>query len=198
MSTISVDVRTGADILPILPELAKLRITVFRDWPYLYDGTVDYEEKYLATFAKAPGAICVVAKDGDAIIGASTGAPMQEHASEFAQPFQNAGYDIANVFYCSESVLLTSHRGLGLGHRFFDEREAHAQKLGDFTHTAFCSVIRPEDHPLRPAHYRPLDAFWTKRGYKKSHGLVATYDWKDLDQDGDTTKSLQFWIKPLS
>ena len=30
---------TGEDIYAILPGLARLRIIVFRDWPYLYDGT---------------------------------------------------------------------------------------------------------------------------------------------------------------
>ena len=29
---------SGAALLPHLDEVAKLRIAVFRDWPYLYDG----------------------------------------------------------------------------------------------------------------------------------------------------------------
>ena len=37
---------TGEEIYSILPDLARLRMTVFRDWPYLYDGTLEYEEKY--------------------------------------------------------------------------------------------------------------------------------------------------------
>ena len=48
----------------MLPDLARLRITVFRDWPYLYDGTLDYEQEYLAKFAAAKGAVCVIARDG--------------------------------------------------------------------------------------------------------------------------------------
>lgn len=188
---------TGDRLLAILTDLARLRITVFRDFPYLYDGTVAYEEEYLAKFAKGRGAVCVVAFDGDTIVGASTGAPMAEHASEFAAPFQAKGYDIEKIFYCSESVLLKTHRGHGLGHIFFDEREAHARRLGGFTHSTFSSVIRPADHPLRPANYRPLDEFWTKRGYRKAEGLIASYTWKDIDQDHETPKDMQFWIKAL-
>ena len=45
--------------------------------------------------------------------------------------------------------------------------------LGGFTHCAFCAVVRPPDHPLRPAGYVPLDAFWTARGYAKVEGVVA-------------------------
>ncbi|HET6321337.1 MAG TPA: GNAT family N-acetyltransferase [Hyphomicrobium sp.] len=188
---------TGEEINAVLPALARLRIAVFRDWPYLYDGTLDYEEKYLATFAAAPGAVCIIAKDGDDIVGASTAAPMIEHADEFAEPFEKAGFDLNRIFYCGESVLLKSHRGHGLGHAFFDGREAHARKLGGFTHSTFCRVVRPDDHPLKPADYVPLDGFWKKRGYAPVEGLIATYDWKDIDQPGETTHQMQFWMKPL-
>lgn len=188
---------TGEALKPALPDLARLRITVFHDFPYLYDGTLAYEQDYLARFAAGRGAICVAAYGGDAIVGASTGAPMAEHASEFSAPFVAKGYDISKLFYCSESVLLTSHRGHGLGHAFFDERESHARRLGGFTHATFSSVVRPADHPLRPANYQPLDAFWTKRGYAKADGIIASYHWKDIDQPVETAKQMQFWIKAL-
>jgi GNAT superfamily N-acetyltransferase len=188
---------TGEDILKILPDLGRLRIIVFRDWPYLYDGTIEYEEKYLEKFAKAKGAVVIAAYDGDQMVGASTGAPMIEHADEFGEPFKKAGYDISKIFYCGESVLLKSHRGYGLGHAFFDGREAQAKKLGGFTHSSFCRVIRPEDHPLKPADYAPLDPFWKKRGYEPVDGIIATYDWKDIDQPDETTHKMQFWMKTL-
>ena len=50
---------TGDEIYSILPDLARLRMTVFRDWPYLYDGTLEYEEKYLNRFAEAKGAVVI-------------------------------------------------------------------------------------------------------------------------------------------
>lgn len=195
--TIEVRSLTGDDIKSVLPELARLRIIVFRDWPYLYDGTLAYEEQYLAKFAAAKGAVCVIARDGDQIVGASTGAPMIEHADEFAEPFKAAGYDISKIFYCGESVLLTSHRGHGIGHAFFDHREAQARKLGGFTHSTFCRVVRTDDHPLKPKDYVPLDSFWRKRGYQPVEGILATYSWKDIDQDHETEKKMQFWMKAL-
>lgn len=193
------DVRslTGDAIRGVLPDLARLRMVVFRDWPYLYDGTLEYEEKYLNTFAAAKGAVVIVAYDGDKIVGASTGAPMIEHADEFGEPFKQAGYDISQIFYCGESVLLKSHRGYGLGHAFFDGREAQAKRLGGFTHSTFCRVVRPDAHPLKPADYAPLDPFWRKRGYQPMPGLVATFDWKDIDQTDETTHQMQFWMKTL-
>ncbi len=188
---------TGSDILKVLPDLGRLRIIVFRDWPYLYDGTLEYEEKYLEKFAKAKGAVVVCAYDGDEMVGASTGAPMVEHADEFGEPFKKAGYDISKIFYCGESVLLKSHRGYGLGHAFFDGREEQARKLGGFTQSSFCRVVRPDDHTLKPADYAPLDPFWKKRGYAPIDGIVATFDWKDIDQPGETIHNMQFWMKNL-
>lgn len=188
---------TGEDILKVLPDLSRLRMIVFRDWPYLYEGTLEYEQKYLEKFAKAKGAVVIAAYDGDQMVGASTGAPMIEHADEFGEPFRKAGYDITKIFYCGESVLLKSHRGHGLGHAFFDGREAQAQKLGGFTHSSFCRVVRPDDHPLKPADYAPLDPFWRKRGYAPVDGIIATYDWQDIDQPGETSHKMQFWMKTL-
>ena len=89
---------TGPGIYKILPDLARLRMIVFRDWPYLYDGTLEYEEKYLATFAAAKGAVVVTAYDGKDMVGASTAAPMIEHAGEFGEPFKKAGYDLTKIF----------------------------------------------------------------------------------------------------
>lgn len=195
----SIEIRslTGDDLKAALPGLARLRIIVFRDWPYLYDGSLAYEEDYLATFAAAKGAVCIAAYDGTEMVGASTAAPMAEHADEFAEPFEKAGYDISKIFYCGESVLLKSHRGHGLGHAFFDGREAQAKKLGGFTHSTFCRVVRADDHPLKPKDYLPLDGFWKKRGYAPVNGIIATYTWKDIDQPEQTAKPMQFWMKAL-
>lgn len=195
----ALDVRsvTGADLKAVMPELARLRIIVFRDWPYLYDGTLEYEEEYLAKFAAAPGAVCVLARDGDQVVGASTGAPMIEHADEFGAPFKAAGYDISKIFYCGESVLLKSHRGHGVGKEFFSHREAQAHRLGGFTHATFCRVVRPDDHPLKPSDYIPLDRFWNKLGYTPVDGILATYPWKDVGHEDETEKKMQFWMKTL-
>ena len=188
---------TGAELEAVLPDLARLRIIVFRDLPYLYDGSLAYEQEYLAKFAAAKGAVCIVAYDGREIVGASTGAPMIEHADEFGDPFKKSGYDISKIFYCGESVLLHSHRGFGLGHAFFDGREAQGRKLGGFTHSTFCRVVRPDDHPLKPKDYVPLDGFWKKRGYAPVDELVASYNWKDLDQPKETAHKMQFWMREL-
>ena len=34
-------------------EIAKLRIEIFRDFPYLYDGDFEYEKKYLKVYEES-------------------------------------------------------------------------------------------------------------------------------------------------
>ncbi len=192
------DVRalTGAALVGALDDVAQLRIDVFRAWPYLYDGHLAYERKYLQAYKDSDRAILVGAFDGGQLVGASTGAPLIEHADDFATAFQNSGLDLADIFYCAESVLLPDYRGQGVGHAFFDLREAHARTLG-FTKCAFCAVQRPADHPMRPDDCRPLDAFWRARGYKPLPGIVAQFSWKDVNDVAETAKPLQFWSRDL-
>lgn len=184
----------GPEVEGALDDLAALRIRVFRDWPYLYDGDRDYERRYMAGYRDNLRAILVCAFDGDRIVGASTGTPMEDHATEFGAAF--AGRDLTTIFYCAESVLLPEYRGQGAGHAFFDHREDHARRLGR-SYVTFCSVVRPANHPLRPASYRPLDAFWRSRGYERLEGVTASYSWKDLGQTEESPKPMQFWGKAL-
>lgn len=197
MSTPTLDIRrfSGLQLGGYLDEVANLRMEVFHDFPYLYDGTIDYERNYLQTYLRCPQAVVVLAFADDRIVGASTGIPLAFEEANFRQPFIALGYDPARIFYCAESVLRREYRGQGIGVRFFEEREAHARSLGKFAHYCFCSVVRPADHPLRPPGYEPLDRFWQKRGYVKHPELRASYTWKDIDQPGETSKRLEFWLK---
>jgi GNAT superfamily N-acetyltransferase len=191
-----VETLRGAALADALDDVARLRIAVFRAWPYLYDGDLAYERAYLQSYRDSARAIVVAARDGDRLVGAATGAPLAEHADDFAEAFAGSGLSLSDIFYCAESVLLPAFRGQGLGHAFFDAREAHARALG-FSKSAFCAVQRPDDHPLRPEGYVPLDGFWRKRGYTPLPGVTAQFSWKDIDQPAETRKPLQFWIRDL-
>lgn len=185
-----------AAIAPAIDDLARLRIRVFRDWPYLYAGTLAYEAKYLSAFAASEGAVLVAAYDGDALVGASSGLPLAHEHADFSAPLAEAGYDPAEVFYCAESVLLPECRGRGAYRAFFARREAHARALG-FRTAVFCGVLRADDHPARPADYAPLDPIWRRFGYRELNGAVARYSWTDVGAAEETAKPMQYWIKAL-
>ena len=112
------------------------------------------------------------------------------------EPFARAGIDPAAVFYFGESVLLPDYRGQGIGHAFFDHREAAARSWGA-SQASFCAVVRAEDHPARPAGFLPLDAFWTRRGYAPVPGLTGQFHWREHGEAADSSKVMQYWIRSL-
>jgi GNAT superfamily N-acetyltransferase len=187
---------TGKAAEPYLHDLAKLRIEVFRDFPYLYDGDLAYEQNYLQTYLNTPSSVLIIAFDGETVVGASTALPMTAETPNVQQPFVERDYDLKKVFYFGESVLRKAYRGRGIGVEFFKRREAHARALGDFTRLTFCAVVRPMDHPYRPQDYTPLDDFWRKRGFEPTD-MYCQMQWQDLDDTEETTKLLRFWLKPL-
>lgn len=187
----------GAEIATRLSELASLRIRVFREFPYLYDGDEAYERQYLQTYINAPDSFVALVWDGDRAVGATSAIPLADEVEDLRRPFERQGYDIERIFYCGESVLLPEYRGRGLGVRFFEEREGHARRLGRFDLICFCAVQRPADHPRRPTDYQPLDEFWRKRGYTPRPELTTTFSWRDLDETAELPKPMLFWAKPL-
>ena len=195
-SPISISRVSGKKILPWLDQLAALRVRIFRDFPYLYEGDLAYEQNYLKTYTHSPRSLVVLALDNDRVVGASTGVPMLDAEPAFRQPFIEHGHDPAEIFYFGESVLDGAYRGRGIGHRFFDEREAFAREHG-FRMTTFCAVERPEDHPARPTHYRALDEFWRGRGYQRVGGMITHFHWRDIGADSETDKPMQFWVRQL-
>ncbi|MGB0661258.1 MAG: GNAT family N-acetyltransferase [Mangrovicoccus sp.] len=184
------------EMSPWLGQLAGLRVAVFRAFPYLYDGDLAYEEQYLRDYAKDPNAVLVGAFDGDRLIGAATGMPLASHSDAADLILPQDGPQIGDIYYCAESVLLPEYRGRGLGHAFFDHREAIARE-GGFAVAGFVGVMRPADHPLRPEGYQPLDPFWRKRGYERVEGSTVQMSWKDIGEAEETQKTLQFWMRRL-
>lgn len=189
-----IDQCLGGDIRALIEPLAELRCAVFREWPYLYAGDRDYERRYLGRYADNPDALLVAVFDGGRLVGASTAQPAETEIPEIRTAIAEAGHDLTRVLYFGESILLPAYRGGGLGHRFFDAREAHATALGRPV-TAFCAVQRPADHPLRPDRPAHLHGFWAARGYLHRPDIGCTLNWQDIDEPGETAHRLSFWFR---
>ena len=189
---------SGAALTARLDALAGLRIRVFREWPYLYDGDAAYEARYLAAYAQSPGALVVAASTTQSeAVGMATCQPGKEASEKLRMAWANAGLDAATLCYFGESVLLREYRGQGVGVRFFEEREAHARRLG-LSIAAFCAVVRNENDPRRPRDYTPLDSFWRNRGYEARPDISTVMSWREVGDTRESPHVLSFWIKRLS
>jgi len=187
----------GQAVIPYLSELAKLRIEIFKSYPYLYEGDLDYESDYLKTYAQCAESIIVLAfANEDEIVGASTAIPLSFETEEIQAPFIKNHFSIEDVFYLGESVLLPQYRGKGIYLHFFREREAAAKAYGAKMAT-FCAVERPADHPKQPKDYQPLDKVWQRYGYEKQPELYTYLAWKSVGESALSANKMIFWLKTL-
>lgn len=187
----------GQEISHYTNEVAALRIEIFFDFPYLYQGDLDYEKKYLQVYVNSPRSLLILALANNVIIGASTALPLSDEADYVIEPFLKNGFDPLTVFYFGESVLKKQYRGKGIGKAFFNYREQHAVSFGQYRKTCFCAVNREPTHPLRPQDYKPLDSFWTGLGYNKENKITSQFSWRDIGDDVETKKSMTYWLKDL-
>ena len=76
MSHVEIRPVTGFAVEPWLDELAELRIEVFRDFPYLYEGNREYERRYLDRYAQSDRSVFVLALEFNRLVGAATALPL--------------------------------------------------------------------------------------------------------------------------
>ena len=163
----------------------------------MYEGSTEYEKEYLKTYSLSTDSMIFTVFDGDKMVGATTCIPLMDESEEVIEPFIKSGYKVEEIFYFGESILLKPYRGMGLGHRFFDEREKHAASFGQYKFTCFCAVQRPDDHILKPDNDRPNDKFWLHRDYLPMKDLISEFEWQDIGEKNPTKKPMMYWMKEL-
>lgn len=186
----------GSTIKPYTHSVSKLRSDVFREYPYLAEPDLIRETEFLRKIASSKEAVGVLVFDNTTIVGASFGIPLVQ-MEEMNKPFQEKHLSADSYYFFTESVLLKHYRNRGIGHHFFDVREAHVIHLKKYRHICFSTPVRPENDPQRPSTYFPLDDFWRKRGYVPHPELKSRAAWKEVGETKATEKTMIFWIKDL-
>lgn len=188
----------GRELENYLDILAELRLEVFKDFPYLYEGDKNYEYNYLSTYIDSPKSLVTLVKSKGRVIAATTCLPLSDEISEIRQPYELAGYDTEKVFYFGESIVLPEFRGNKIGSEFFRVREEHTKEyLPDGDWMSFCAVHRESNHPLRSDSYKDLNSYWQRKGFSKNENIKIQLKWKDLDKDHSDKKTLYAWLKPI-
>lgn len=186
----------GPDAQKYLRPLAELRLSIFWEYPYLYEGSLEYEEKYLSTYFNCAQSFILLLKDEDKIVGATTAIIAEAEEDNFKNAFIEKKLNPHEGVYFGESLLLPQYRGQGFGKIFFQERELFAKGLNRLW-VSFCAVVR-ENHPMRPPEYQGHEGMWTYLGYSPLEGMTTYYEWKDRGQTQPSKKLMQYWFKKLS
>lgn len=175
-------------------EFVDLRLTVFREYPYLYEGTVECEKDYIDRYCSTKNSVLIVTKDGERVIGAITGIPLNE-VPEYKDYFLKENIPIDSIYYLGEIVLLKEYRGQGIGARMYEMFEQFVRENTTCQEITFCEIVSPKDGPRRTNDYFCLDEFWLKRGFVKHPGLVTQTSWKEVGSEEELSHTLVFWIK---
>jgi len=198
MTDIHVRSFTGSGLKPYLHSIAKLRMEVFKDYPYFEEPNLEKETHYLKTISSCKETIGVLIFDHTTLVGVSLGCPLSIEEPALLRPFKERRADIDSFFYFGDSCLLKHYRGRGIGHHFFDAREAHVAHFKKFKRICFCvpDCLEPED--IQPKDFVPLVDFWRKRGYIHHPEMKCYLNWKKIDKAHPSEQQMSFWIKEVT
>ncbi|NDD99406.1 GNAT family N-acetyltransferase [bacterium] len=197
-SSVKIKTLRGRDIYPYIPKIAACRIAIFREYPYLYEGDMLYEERYLQIYSMTKDAILVIAEDHEDVIGVVTGLPLLDSMDEVKRLFMKKSIPADRIFYLGEIILLPEHRGKNIGYRMYQQFEKAVFEKGLYEKIALCEVVRAENDLRKPLDYTPLSSFWNRQGYVKYPELVADFFWKEIGANEETKHPMVFWMKNCS
>lgn len=190
----------GPDLKNEIEHLAHQRLTLFKEYPYLYHGTLEQEIEYCSWFCDLSTTALAIAYCDDKPVGLVSGTSFVDFSTHFTGSydlFKNAGLAPETFFYVAEVLIDPVYRNQSLAKKLFKLIETYAHEVG---YTSMCLVEEShEQHPLKPIDYQSLDLFFTKLGYYKTD-LVISYSWSTIQIDGslqDEDHAMNYWLKSL-
>ena len=158
-------IATGHHTQEYINDVATLRLLVFREYPYLYDGDRRTELDYPNGYSSNENSILVIAKDGEKIVGAISGKPLLETEEAFLVPFAQQRLPVQGIFYLGEIMLLKEYRGQGVGSQLYRRFEDVVKQKEKYQKMAILEIVREDQDPRKPKSYIPGHEFWRKLGY---------------------------------
>lgn len=186
----------GSAIEPFLETLTTLRLEIFQEYPYLYQGTRSAELSYLRSYCASPEAVVMVQQCDGQLAGAVTAIPLQDEPPELTAPFADTAYALESLYYIGELLFYPPYRNQGFGTQLLTAVEQHARNCGGYRCLTCATVQRPADHPYRPDEYVPIERFLARSGFVPLAGVTTTFAWCELDGI-NREHVMQFWLKEL-
>jgi GNAT superfamily N-acetyltransferase len=186
----------GSQMQEYLEQIAQFRLTISKEYLYLYDGRLKDELLYLQHYANHAEAIAIIVSCGNQLAGAVTAIPLQFESEELTSPFAVTSYPVKRVMYVGELLFYPDYRNKGLGTRLLLRIEQHPLSRNNYEYLTSATVMRPEDHPCRPESYVLIDRFLQRNRFDKLPGVASHFTWKEIDGTR-RNHEMQFWIKVL-
>lgn len=192
----------STQLQPHLSDVAEFRVKHFRNYPYLYDGNLDYEKNYLAGLANDKKSLLIKAYDSNNhLIAVSTSVPLvtgSDILKSATESFATAGYDPGSIYYYGEIIIEPQYRGFGISAIIYKMQDDYA-KLNKFKFIALATVIRSDNDLRKPANHQPSDPIWNRFGFTKTN-IIFDYDWPTIQSDFLTeneSHKMVYWLKKI-
>jgi GNAT superfamily N-acetyltransferase len=189
-------IATGQQFQQHINAIAALRISIFKEYPYLYDGDIQTETEYLKSYSKSKNSVLIIVKDKQKVIGAVTGIPLAEADEMFLTPFPK-NQSIHSIFYLGEILLLKEYRGKGIGYQMYRIFEDLVRQKKQYHKIAIAEVIRDQNDPRKPKNYISVHKLWERLGYIEHPEIVMQCSYKTVDSTEKIPHSLVYSFKDL-
>lgn len=182
----------GKEILPYLDRIAELRIHIYRDWPYLYEGDLETEKNYLKVYADSEASVLVLAIEGNQAVGIAMGLPTNESMEQIQRVFEKEQSSMENSFYLADIILAKEYRNKKIGLKLLQDFEKSVRDQNKYNEIVMCEILRDFDHPQRPAESRSLDSFWERLGYSIIPNWQISLNWLDIGEEEKMSHLMHF------
>lgn len=196
----SIKLITGEDMQQIFPLYRDLYLIEFQNYPYLYVGNPEEVEDYITFLKEQKDTAAAVAYYNEKVVGFACATSLLNFGKHFEgsiEIFKDGGLDPDDFYYIADTYVEKEHQGNYLSKELVEHIENHGKKLG-FKKICFAHEAHQE-HPLKPADFKELDAIAQRFGYAKT-GLSTKFTWNTRlpnGQTGDQEHILNYWSKDL-
>ena len=182
-----------------LEEVIKLRVEVFREYPYLYDGNLEYEKEYFKDFVKDSTARVILVKDGFEVVAVATSIALSNAhlCDDIHKPFIEKGYDVERFYYYGEIMIDKNYRNKGISKQIYGLREKEVLSLG-FDRLCFATILKDSDK--MPQDYFDPAEMWKSMRFDEHLDMQVECSWPKIQYDGSTREQvskLNFWVKKI-
>lgn len=196
-SSITLEVLRGKELLSNISKLTKLRLAIYQEYPYLYEGNSAFEESYLSLFANSNESMLIIAKDNHQIIGAISGLPLDMAQKEIREVFIQSEIEIKDYYALCDVIVLKQYRSKGVGSILCEEFLKQLQKKKRYKKLVLWQIVKAPDDPKRPKSYFSPDGFWQKLGFIKNPGLMCFLKWIEISETKESSHRFEFWLRDL-
>jgi len=194
---VNIEILYGKEIENHIDSIAALRLSAFKEYPYLYVGNMEYEKNYLKGYIEEKNATLLQAKVNSELVGVFTGTSLignSDIVKDAKSIFEKHGLLPAEYYYSGEMIVLTKHRSLQMAKNLFFLQKKIAK---DFGYKKLCALVveRENDHPQKPTDYKSLSSLYERAGFKETD-IYLNYHWPTIMLDG-TVQEMEHKLKFL-